>query len=78
MRLRFRGEEDGAPCVVFGLTFPAGVWVVVSDPPRKLLTNPMFEVGEDQPRLPQLDHDNDGRPGGSLPRGRRVKRGDLR
>ena len=25
------------------------------------------------PRLPQLDHDGDGRPGGSLPRGRRRR-----
>ena len=51
MRLRFRGDGDHerTECVVFGLTFPHGAWVDVTDPPRKLLANPMFE------RAPDLD-----------------------
>lgn len=28
------------------------------------------------PRLPQLDHDGNGEPGGSLPRGKRAKPGE--
>jgi hypothetical protein len=48
---------------VFGLTFQAGEWVELDDPPRKLRANPAFEVGEAE-AAPE-----------PAPKRRRVKRG---
>ena len=67
MLVRFRGDGDHTVCSVYGLSFPAGEWVDLSEPPRKLLSNPMFEAAD------PLDHDGDGRKGGS----RRRRRGDV-
>jgi hypothetical protein len=63
VRVRFRGGPDGSSCTVFGLTFQAGEWVELDDPPRKLLANPAFEVGEAE-AAPE-----------PAPKRRRVKRG---
>ena len=67
MLIRFRGDGDHQVCAVFDQSFPVGEWVDVTDPPRKLLSNPMFDVAD------PLDHDGDGRKGGS----RRRRRGDV-
>jgi hypothetical protein len=44
VRLKYLGDGAGAPCVVFGLSFPPGEWVSVEKPPAKLLANPLFAV----------------------------------
>jgi len=69
MRVRFIGTDDPTDdraCVVFGLSFDKGEWVDLDEVPPKLLTNPTFEVAD------PLDHDGDGRKGGSKPRTRRA------
>lgn len=74
MDVRFIGAEGDATevCSVFGLDFARDEWVKVpadADPRivAKLSANPTFEVRGEAPADP-LDHDGDGRKGGSLPR----------
>lgn len=69
MRIRFIGSggaTDSAICEVFGLTFEKGEWLTegvdIASIPPKLLKNPTFQVEPDP-----LDHDEDGKPGGSRP-----------
>jgi pyruvate/2-oxoglutarate dehydrogenase complex dihydrolipoamide acyltransferase (E2) component len=63
MRVRFIGEEG--ECEVFGLVFPKGELVDVSELPKgfqaKLANNPTFEATD------PLDHDANGKKGGSAP-----------
>lgn len=56
-------ETDSFDCTVFGLSFVKGEAVELADVPAKLRTNPTFDVADDP-----LDHDGDGRKGGSKPR----------
>jgi hypothetical protein len=76
LRIRFIGSgEPGedAVCVVFGLAFPMGEWVS-GEFPVKLLANPAFEVDRFNGAPPAaFDHDGDGNPGGSRPRGRKGR-----
>ena len=62
MKVRYIGTGDPSDdrvCVVFGHTFEQGEWVDLEEVPAKLVGNPTFEVGD------PLDHDGDGRKGGS-------------
>lgn len=77
MRIRFIGSGEpgeNAVCEVFGLSFPLGEWVS-GEFPAKLLANPAFEVDAFNGAPPEaFDHDNDGKPGGSKPRGGRPRK----
>ena len=59
MRARFIGNPEDATedrvCVVFGVEFPVGEWVEVSN--EKLAANPMFEVDADEDGSPEATVD---------------------